>query len=88
MTKEERLNYCKVCKHRKLDFDRGVICSLTGDIPLFESECEKYDVDTEEVERLETQKKEDKSFVSKSELRSDIIFCLIFSLFFESLLSS
>ena len=56
MTREEKIKYCSVCKNRKLDIDRGIICSLTGDIALFENECENLVVDQEEVARQESEK--------------------------------
>ena len=56
MTREEKIKYCSVCKNRKLDLDRGIICSLTGDIALFDNECENLVVDQEEVARQESEK--------------------------------
>ena len=31
MTQEERLNYCRVCNHRQNDFQKGIVCGLTGE---------------------------------------------------------
>ena len=56
MTREEKSKYCSVCKNRKLDLDRGIICSLTGDIAMFDNECENLVVDQEEVARQESEK--------------------------------
>lgn len=39
MTREEQLEYCKICLERKFDKQRGIICSLTDNIASFESEC-------------------------------------------------
>lgn len=58
MTREEKIKYCSVCKNRKLDLDRGIICSLTGDIALFDTECENLVIDQEEVDRKESKKDE------------------------------
>ena len=81
MTKEERLKYCSVCKNKKLDFDRGLICSLTDENPTFEGECESIQVDVEEQARKEQQSKELKKDYQKRDLYNDLIFCLIFSYF-------
>lgn len=39
MYKEERLNFCKICKHRSFDLKQGVVCGLTDQTPDFEEEC-------------------------------------------------
>lgn len=81
MTKEERLKYCSVCKNKKLDFDRGLLCSLTDEAPTFEVECENIQVDVEEQEKKEKQTKELKKDYQKRDLYNDLIFCLLFSFF-------
>lgn len=81
MTKEERLSYCSLCRNKIIDFDRGLLCSLTGKIPTFEDECENLLIDTEEQDRREQLKKEIKKDYQKKELYSDVLFCLIFSVF-------
>lgn len=42
MTKENKLNYCKGCKNRKLNMEVGLVCSLTNSIGEFENSCEKF----------------------------------------------
>lgn len=81
MTKEERLKYCSACKNRKLDFDRGLLCSLTGEAPAFEGTCDSIQVDAEEQARKEQQSEEIKKDYKKRDLYNDLVFCLIFSYF-------
>lgn len=50
MTREERLEFCKVCTNRKLDWNIGLVCKLTERVADFEGECESYVQDKEEVE--------------------------------------
>ncbi len=42
MTLEERLLICKTCENRKVDYEKGVVCELTGDPPTFEQNCPDY----------------------------------------------
>lgn len=51
MTLEERLNYCKICTKRKMDFQTGIVCSLTNEKPAFEDKCPDFNVDQAEVDR-------------------------------------
>ncbi|WP_420401584.1 DUF4328 domain-containing protein [Flagellimonas sp.] len=47
MTREEQLVFCKKCKHRYLDFDRGILCKITKKEADFEDECSFYVHDPE-----------------------------------------
>lgn len=51
MTLEERLNYCKICKNRRVDLKIGLVCNLTNQKPKFESECNFFIKDEKEAER-------------------------------------
>ncbi len=42
MEKFNRLDYCKVCQHKKVDFKTGIICGLTGRKPDFEQTCPNF----------------------------------------------
>lgn len=44
------LDYCKRCKKRKFDFQRGIVCSLTSEKPTFEDTCPDFDSDETIVE--------------------------------------
>lgn len=48
MTRKEQLEYCTVCKNRKMDFKRGLVCSLTDDYADFDPVCENYAQDVVE----------------------------------------
>lgn len=44
----EKLAYCKICKNRKVDFEKGgLICSLTDEQANFKNECEFFILDQE-----------------------------------------
>lgn len=47
MTRDEQLVFCKKCKHRHLDFNRGILCKITGKEADFETECPYYVLDPE-----------------------------------------
>lgn len=50
MTREERLAFCQVCTKRKMDWNKGLLCGLTGEAATFEGNCDSFDVDEEELE--------------------------------------
>jgi len=62
MTRQERLKYCKTCNHKKFNFDKGIICSLTNNIANFEDLCENYLKDEKLVslENFKTEKAKSK----------------------------
>lgn len=47
MTQEERLEFCTICKHRELNFEKGLLCGITNQYATFENTCENYDEDLE-----------------------------------------
>jgi len=51
MTREERLKSCSICTLRKLNLQKGLLCSLTDEFADFEVECESFVRDADEVER-------------------------------------
>ncbi|AUC15790.1 hypothetical protein BTO06_11800 [Tenacibaculum sp. SZ-18] len=51
MTLNERLEFCKICKNRYVDFKTGLVCSLTNDKPQFENSCGEFVKDVKEAER-------------------------------------
>lgn len=42
MTREERLEICRKCKHKVRDFKKGIICKLTDEQADFEDKCENF----------------------------------------------
>ncbi len=86
MTREEHLKFCKVCKNRKSDRDKGVFCGLTNEIANFENSCSFYLEDTEERERLNEIRIENELFMKTASQGKrfanyilDIIFFYVFS---------
>lgn len=47
MNREERLEFCTICKNRKMDFEKGLLCGITNDYAKFETLCDDYDEDLE-----------------------------------------
>ena len=52
MTRDQQLVYCKVCKNQQMDFQQGLICSLTGRPADFNPTCVNFSSD-EAMEELE-----------------------------------
>lgn len=52
LTLDDRLRYCKICTNRKLDFNTGMVCTLTGAKPAFEQTCPTFSLDQPEAQRL------------------------------------
>ncbi|SHK28083.1 hypothetical protein SAMN04488028_10456 [Reichenbachiella agariperforans] len=46
MAREEQLVFCKQCSNRKMDFQQGLICSLTDAKATFTGECPDYSLDS------------------------------------------
>ncbi len=42
MTRDQHLQYCKVCINRRFDAQQGILCNLTGKIADFESSCPNF----------------------------------------------
>ncbi|MCL6268025.1 RDD family protein [Flagellimonas myxillae] len=45
MNRQQQLTFCKICTHRKNDFERGIVCGLTNELADFEFECPSYEKD-------------------------------------------
>ena len=59
MNRKEQLSYCKRCTHKKMDFEKGIICELTNDKATFTDSCPDFTVDQkieEEISRKELTK--------------------------------
>lgn len=77
MTREEHLEYCKVCTNRSFDSKRGVVCGITNNIADFDIECPEYNPDSEAIasrERVKAIRKgETKSTINKGRIALFII---------------
>lgn len=47
MTRAEHLVYCKVCTHRSMSTDKGLVCGITNEIANFDTQCNHFTQDTE-----------------------------------------
>ncbi|WP_272150174.1 hypothetical protein [Tenacibaculum aiptasiae] len=52
MILEERLEFCKICENRKIDFSIGLTCSFTNKKPDFTDNCPKFLKDAKEADRV------------------------------------
>lgn len=66
------LKFCSVCKNRKMDLKRGLVCSLTDDYADFDPVCENYSQDIEEKHRKTVEKE-----VDKKEREKEIIWRIV-----------
>lgn len=56
---EQTIQLCKSCTARKLDFKRGLLCSLTNEKPNYNNHCTSYNEDSEALQKLTTKAKEE-----------------------------
>lgn len=58
METSERLEFCKICIHRKMDMHQGLLCGLTNAKANFEEKCPHLTIDEKRKAEIETEKKE------------------------------
>jgi hypothetical protein len=51
MTREEQLQFCRVCKNKSSNPHKGIICSLTNERGDFDGVCPNYDENIQEAEK-------------------------------------
>ena len=56
-TQEYMLEFCRTCKKKKQNFEKGIVCGLTNEKPDFFDVCEMYEIDAEK-KIIEEKKKE------------------------------
>ncbi len=66
MTRQERLEFCLLCKKNTYNPKFGVICSLTNAVATFEGNCPDFLADEKEVKRFKDKKEEEQKDVNKS----------------------
>lgn len=52
MTREQQLQYCRVCTNRKMDLQTGLICNLTGNAADFQEKCADFSLDKIALEKF------------------------------------
>lgn len=53
MTREQHLKFCKKCTNRTLDMKIGLVCTQTGEIANFETECLSFKLDDTVIEKID-----------------------------------
>ncbi len=86
MTRDEQLNFCKICTKRSFDLDRGIVCGLTNQPADFQDSCETFSEDVKLKEELLSQLQDIGTWDNKASKGSrfanhvlDGIFFLVFS---------
>lgn len=59
MNREKQLEFCKICKHKKLDLKKGILCALTNEPAQFEESCESFEENADLKLIEEVKKKEE-----------------------------
>jgi Zn-dependent protease len=49
MDRQYQIEFCKVCANQKFDWNKGIICSLTGERATFDQECPNFNGDRTQV---------------------------------------
>lgn len=75
MTTKQQLDFCSVCKRRKMDMGKGLVCSLTNEKPAFDPTCPDYLEDEAEARRKKVEE------VNENEAKKDITGWTAFFLF-------
>ncbi len=93
MTREEHLEFCRICNHHKYNSDKGIICNLTNEIADFDPTCDSFDIDEQLKEQriAKLVKNEMNQNIASQGKRFtnhilDTIFLIIFNLLFGIIL--
>ncbi len=93
MTRDEQLNFCKICKNQKFDMKLGIICALTNQPADFEENCNSYIEDAELKQKMQSAKIENEILNRTASQGKrfanyliDLIFFIIFSFIYGSVL--
>lgn len=78
MTRQEHLKFCTKCHHQKMDRQQGIICSLTGNIADFETECSDYreDESNKATEHIRSEQIENNKEQGKKDMLYGAIWCM------------
>lgn len=94
MTRGDRIEICRLCQNKKMDLKVGLVCGLTNNLPVFESDCEDFLINKDEQERVNRVNKNAKRkifdvfFIGRDYYATPIILYLNITLYFLVALSS
>ena len=93
MSREQQLQFCKICKNQKFDSTQGIICGLTNQVATFEDQCDTFDEDPylkeKNIAAEEAKLLSQKTVGAGTRFANyilDIIFFIAFQLFFGIIL--
>lgn len=46
MTREDQVQICRACMHKKMDMERGIVCNLTDERATFAGECSSFRINS------------------------------------------
>jgi len=64
MTRQERLEYCKICNNKSFSPNRGIICAITDNVATFEHTCQSFLLD-EKIKSLQEYQKRQGTYIDK-----------------------
>jgi len=76
MTREEHLRFCKICKKRKFNPNKGIICSLSNEIADFEDECSSFEEDAKIKIKAITQNETHLDNSNRASIAIKIFWCI------------
>lgn len=53
MRREDHLRYCQICNHRKVDFEKGIVCGFTNQIADFTDTCPSFEENAQLKQELQ-----------------------------------
>ena len=53
MELSDKLKYCAICRNSKRDIERGIVCGLTNEKPVFDKHCADLQASAHEIAELE-----------------------------------
>ncbi len=89
MTRDEQLAFCNKCTNRKMDLQKGMICSITNEKADFEESCKDFERDETVADNVEPAASHDyepateisEEILSKLRSHQDISYAFICVLF-------
>jgi len=83
MEREQQLNFCRRCKHKKNDLQQGIICGLTDRKAEFVNQCDDFEInDTVVAENAKVKEK-----VRPNKKRAEVAQLLIWAVMFVDIIS-
>lgn len=63
MNRTYRLRYCELCNHKKMDFQKGLLCGFTNDYATFERQCADFQGNENDTRKVKLMEMNDKNIL-------------------------